>query len=120
MERGSTIVDRSHDPIIMGFIANIRDVTEIEEAKELLKESEEKYKFIVENSKIINAVLDKNGIFAFINDYGARIFGFKSWEVVGNIIDEIFLSDFGKERLRNLEYIVRRKRKVWIIVSFLL
>lgn len=106
----ATIVDRSHDSIIKGFIANIRDITEREKAKRLLKESEEKYRFVVENSKIINAVLDKNGKFTFINDYGAQIFGFKSEEIVGKRIDEIFPGDFGKERRRNLEDIIRNKK----------
>ncbi|HEC89007.1 MAG TPA: PAS domain S-box protein, partial [Thermoplasmatales archaeon] len=112
IDREATIVNRSHDPIIMGFIANIRDITEREETRRLLEESEERYRFVVENSKSVNAVLDKNGRFVFINEYGAELFGFEPKDMIGKRIDELSSGKFAEERMKNLDYIIRNKKEL--------
>ncbi|MFX0073494.1 MAG: PAS domain S-box protein, partial [Candidatus Hermodarchaeota archaeon] len=65
-------VDRNKKVLIIA-----RDITEKKEAELKLKESEEKYRYLFEDTPFAIALLDFNGNFLECNSYVQKIFGFK-------------------------------------------
>ena len=67
------------------------DITQRKEAEEALRESEEKYRVLVESAQVIILRLDNEGRVVFLNDYGRKFFGYSPEElwtkgVVGTIV----------------------------------
>jgi PAS domain S-box-containing protein len=57
---------------------------------ELLKQSEQKYRQIVENANSIILLMDKKGNITFLNQFAQRFFGFYEKDIVGkNVIGTI-------------------------------
>lgn len=71
-------------------------------ADEALRESEEKYKELVENANSIIIKMDNNGKISFFNDYAQKFFGYSLDEILGqNVI--ILLPPTESGSSRNLE-----------------
>jgi PAS domain S-box-containing protein len=77
----SLIKDSSGKPI--GVRGIIRDVTERKQAEEALRESEEKYRTILENIDDGYYEVDLAGKFTFFNDSMCRIYGYPREEFMG-------------------------------------
>ncbi|MBM3158117.1 MAG: PAS domain S-box protein, partial [Chloroflexi bacterium] len=73
----------SRDGTARGILINWRDITERKRLEQLLKESEDRYREIVENS--LNGIyqVDTSGKFTFVNESFARIFGYERKELIG-------------------------------------
>ena len=112
LECEATLVDQTGDSIIQGIIVAIRDVSKEREIRELLRESEEKYRFVVENSRAIISILDSTGKFLFVNSYGAELMNSTPSEIIGKRMDEVFPKEFAEERLRNLNRILESKKEL--------
>ncbi|HTY24588.1 MAG TPA: PAS domain S-box protein [Desulfomonilaceae bacterium] len=62
----------------------VRDITERKRAEAALRESEEKYRTIVENIEEAYYEVDLAGNFTFLNDATAKTLGFKKEKILGN------------------------------------
>jgi PAS domain S-box-containing protein len=87
-KRGSWVYAKSaplhdQDVDIVGAIESIRDINEQKQAEDALKESEEKYRGITEQSADGIVVLDKNGTIVEWNKAQEEIVGLKKNEVLG-------------------------------------
>ncbi|MEN6466924.1 MAG: PAS domain S-box protein, partial [Syntrophaceae bacterium] len=71
-----------HNPVIAGFVMNVRDVTARKQAEEALRQSEEKYRTIIENMDEGYMELDLRGQPAFLNRAAQRILGFSAEELL--------------------------------------
>jgi PAS domain S-box-containing protein len=60
-----------------------RDVTERKEAEDVLKESERRFREMLENVELIAMTLDKAGRVTFCNDYMLKLTGWTREEVIG-------------------------------------
>ncbi len=69
---GRNLVD---DPLVQGIVFNARDVTEREEAEEALRESEEKFRVLSEQS-MLGIVIIQDNRFVYMNRAAADIYGF--------------------------------------------
>jgi PAS domain S-box-containing protein len=87
-----------HDPAVRGIVVNARDVTERKEAERALRESEERYRTLVETSPDAIIVSDLEGKIIMINPAGAAMLGYESAaEVTGkNIFEFIALEDHAR------------------------
>jgi PAS domain S-box-containing protein len=68
---------------IIGGFAIVREMTEQRRAEELLRESEKRYRDLVENSLGLMSTHDMNGVLLSVNSAAARMLGYKPEEIVG-------------------------------------
>ncbi|MGZ4916159.1 MAG: PAS domain S-box protein [Halobacteriota archaeon] len=67
----------------IGHLSIGNDVTEQLRAEVALRDSEERYRTLVETAHSIILTVDNTGIITFINDYGAHFFGYTPDELIG-------------------------------------
>jgi PAS domain S-box-containing protein len=73
------------------FITIFNEITDRVRSELKLKESEEKYRYLFEDTPFAIALLDFNGIFLECNSYVQKIFGFKKKDLVGKNFNDIKL-----------------------------
>jgi len=81
---------------LKGFIKYLRDVTERKRAENELKESEEKYRSILENIKEGYFQTDLQGNFTFFNNAFSMLIGYPYEELIGANYAQ-FVDEFNKE-----------------------
>lgn len=125
----SMIRDAQHKPV--GILAVSRDVSELKDITNQLKESEEQYRILVETAKEGIWRIDSNNVTTYVNAAMADMLGYSQEEMIGRqIFDFMFEDDIPvlKERIKIKRvkgiaevYEDRRKRKdgseLWCIVS---
>jgi PAS domain S-box-containing protein len=73
-----------------GMICTVEDITNEKQTKKALKESEAKYKQLVESANSIILRIDGKGVITFINPFAQKYFGYREQEIVGkNIVGTI-------------------------------
>ena len=72
-----------------GTIGNFTDVTEHAEMEFRLRESEERYRYLVEKAGIAILIDDLRGRFTFFNSRFAELFGFSAMEIRDRSIDDL-------------------------------
>ncbi|MCU7852329.1 MAG: PAS domain S-box protein [Candidatus Thiodiazotropha sp. (ex Monitilora ramsayi)] len=95
---------------IQGVVVSLRDATEIRNATVALKESEEKFRAIFDNTPIGIGILDfQDASIIDINQAALKIYGYTQdeikrltpWDIIDGITQDNFLSNW--ERVRNTE-----------------
>lgn len=82
--RADCIKDEENN--IVGLIGIHTDITDRKRTEKALKESEARYRELVENANSIILRMDQQGGVVFINEYAQRFFGFKSDEILGKSV----------------------------------
>ncbi len=71
------------NPSIQGIVINIRDITEYRKIEEDLKESEERYRYLVENLNDVVFTVDNQGTILYISPAIERVSKYRAEELVG-------------------------------------
>jgi len=114
------------------YQAVIRDISERREHEKALKESEQKYRELVENANSIILHWTRDGRITFLNEFGQRFFGYAAGEIIGRhvigtivpaiesdgrdlnrLMEQILLDPIAFERNIN-ENMRRNGERVWI------
>ena len=93
------------------FLSLVRDITERKRAEAALRESEKRYRQIVDNANDIIYGVDRRGYFSFINPVAARITGYLEHELLGRHYLDLISPAYRKdtERFYRLQLVKRRK-----------
>jgi PAS domain S-box-containing protein len=75
-----------NDPTVMGFVVNARDITERKKAEETLKEREEHFRALIENSLDGIAILDADLCITYESPSAEKIIGYRFEDLVGKNI----------------------------------
>lgn len=65
------------------LVTHVQDINKQKVVEAVLRESEEKYKELVQSSRTIIMKQDQEGKFTFINEYAQSLFGFDETEIIG-------------------------------------
>ena len=63
----------------------------LQSKEKLLRESERRFRSLLENVKLITGILDKDGRVIFVNDFGLRLTGYMKEEVIGHSYFDTFI-----------------------------
>ena len=86
VEITSNIVKRQGQIVVLAFV---RDITERKLAEEKLKESEEKYRWVMDNMADVITVMDMNLRFTYVSPSILRLRGYTAEEVAAQTIDQL-------------------------------
>ncbi|HDQ03137.1 MAG TPA: PAS domain S-box protein [Deltaproteobacteria bacterium] len=113
---GKNLLD---NPSVAGFVMNIRDITERkqieaqkEAALEKLKESEEKYRTILEDMDEGYFELDIKGTFTFVNDAECRNTGYPKEEFIGMHYTKLVDKDNAKKMFQTFNELYRTGKPI--------
>jgi len=89
---------------VLGFVSANRDITDRQRTEEALRESEARYRRLVEGSAEGIWTVDPDGQTDFINARGAKILGYSPEEMIGKPATQFLFDEdvsMGEERLEN-------------------
>ncbi|TFG18077.1 MAG: PAS domain-containing sensor histidine kinase [Promethearchaeota archaeon] len=86
---------------IVGFISTLKNITKRKLAEERLKESEEKYRNLYENSPNGIILLNEEGVILEANEAAGRIFGYNIPNVIGKNYRDLEI--YTREELKKIE-----------------
>lgn len=97
---------------VIGLVGALLDVTQRKRAQEALRQSEQKYRALVEGAGDAIASLDENGVFLFVNGVGARRLGRTPAEVIGKKMADFFPPEVAASQVENVRTAIRQRREV--------
>lgn len=83
---------------ILGYRGIIRNVTDRKRAEEALRNSEAKYRELVQNANSIILRMDTAGFVTFFNEFAQGFFGYSEQEIVGRNVLGTIVPDIPKAR----------------------
>jgi len=85
------------------IVAVVRDITARQHSLEVVRESERRFREMLENVELIAMTLDKHGTITFCNDHLLKVTGWKRGEVIGKSWFTQFIPDFPEVKQLFLE-----------------
>ena len=95
------------DPVVQGIVVNARDITDRKRIEEALRESEERYRSLIETSPDCIIIVDMQGKIMMVNRSGLKMFRCEAAEdMVGKSVTDFMLEkEWAKARKPMLEQV---------------
>jgi PAS domain S-box-containing protein len=90
----STFIRRSDEGVITHYQGVLFDITQQEETRAALQESEQRYRDLVETSKDLIYVTDRKATLTYVNPALERTLGYEKGELIGQSFSQIIAPDF--------------------------
>ncbi len=84
---------------IIGAIESVRDVTELKKTQEMLKESEKRYRSVIDNIQDVFYRTDNDGVITMISPSGLRIYGASREEMIGMHVQGLLMYPSEREKM---------------------
>jgi PAS domain S-box-containing protein len=97
---------------VINILATTRDVNQWRIDQKALKESEEKYRSLVESSDAMIGMIDKDGTFIFVNDRRAEFYNLPKSEIIGKNIREFYSQDEGDLFMEDIQVVFSEGKKI--------
>jgi PAS domain S-box-containing protein len=91
-----------------GVHGSARDVRDRERLERELRESEERYRYLVQSSPDLVWMTDAEGMFTFVSDQAAQILGWEADELVGRSFADLAPEDGRRGALARFRFLQRR------------
>lgn len=96
----------SDEGVVTGFICNSRDITQQKNVEDALRESEEKYRTLIESAKDPISLYDENGIFLMANRSGAHSMGEEPADLLGRSLRDFFPPEVSKKQIELIRKVI--------------
>jgi len=107
----SAVVQINGQPKLVGAF---RDISQSKKTGEELKDSERKYRTLVESASDQIFMVDKEYKLVSANTTVLRLFGKKQDEIIGKNISEIFPKEIAEKNLKSLEKVLKTGESVFV------
>jgi PAS domain S-box-containing protein len=84
-----------------------RDITDRKQAEEALRESEERFRKVVETMEVGLGTIDENGVFNYVNKYFSKMLGYPINDMIGRSTFEFFYDE--TQRQAQKEVLAKRR-----------
>ena len=107
--KNGMVFDRYSSPVVdkngkyFGRIWTFRDITEHKRAEETLRESNAKYRLIVDTANEGIWILDTSNKTTFVNDRMAGIIGFQDENMIGRLVEDFMFEEDWPDHLKKME-----------------
>ncbi len=76
-------IDHHDDPSVRGMVINVRDIGDRKQAESALRESEERFRVLVQHTSDVITMMDESGVVTYASPAIESIFGAKAERVIG-------------------------------------
>jgi two-component system, cell cycle sensor histidine kinase and response regulator CckA len=101
---GKNLLD---NPVIAGFVMNVRDVTARKRTEDSLKESEKRYRTIFESTATANIIIAEDTTILMANDNFANLCGYPKHELEGKMSWTVFIHPEDLQKMKTYHKIRR-------------
>ncbi|HNY03879.1 MAG TPA: PAS domain S-box protein, partial [Bacteroidales bacterium] len=109
VEVSSSLVSYGGQTVIMSIA---RDITKRKKAEKALRESEEKFRGLMQSLSNVIAVIDGNGTFLYMNDIAAATLGSKPGHLIGRTMHDLFPEPVASRQLSTVRHVLETDRPV--------